>query len=103
MTITVYKDMVVQFLYRRNWYALYSAYHMDINICNSFSATNNSYQNILPDIHPLTFLYIKNVLTKNQIIDKLRENKFKNKCNMLITNAYTMVFLPLWDMFYICQ
>jgi hypothetical protein len=88
MTITVYKDMDVQFLYQRNWHALYSAYPMDINICNSFSVIKSCYQNILQDMYPLTFLYIKKVLTKNPIIDKLRENKFKNKCNMLITNAY---------------
>jgi hypothetical protein len=84
-------------------HALNSAYPMNISICNSFSVTNNSYQNILPDIHPLTFLYIKNVLTKNHIIGKLTKNKFKNKCNMLITNGYLMMFLPLSVTFYVCQ
>jgi hypothetical protein len=60
---------------------------MDKSICNSFFDTNNSYQNILPDVGPVNVLYVIYVLKRSQMTKKLRKNKFKNKCDILITNA----------------
>ena len=56
------------------------------------SAINNNYQNILSGIVMLPFFVHENVLTKNQIIKKLTKNKFKNKCNILITDANEMFY-----------
>ena len=65
---------------------------MDINISIPFSAIKTAIK-IFYLISSV--LYMKILLIRNQMTDKLAKNKFKNKYNIMITNAYLMMFVLL--------